>query len=106
MLVLSRKVAERFYIGSEICVTVVRLGGSQVRLGIEAPPDVLIRREACPQIPPPQSRKNNTPPLRHSLALRRARPSRDLGEAPETDTQPPAPSRSARDRRPASCAGS
>ncbi len=37
MLVLTRKLMEKLFIGDNICVTVVRLEGGQVRLGIEAP---------------------------------------------------------------------
>ena len=33
MLVLTRKLMEKLYIGDDICVTVVRLEGGQVRLG-------------------------------------------------------------------------
>jgi carbon storage regulator len=45
MLVLSRKESERLIIGDNIIVTIVRLAGGTVRLGIEAPPEVSIRRE-------------------------------------------------------------
>ncbi|MCO6459243.1 MAG: carbon storage regulator [Pirellulaceae bacterium] len=45
MLVLSRKVGERIRIGDEITITVVRLIGGTVRIGIEAPPSLLIVRE-------------------------------------------------------------
>ena len=46
MLVLSRKVGESFVIGDKIVVTVVRIAGGGVRLGIEAPLDcVVVRRE-------------------------------------------------------------
>lgn len=45
MLVLSRKLGERLRIGDDIVVTVVGLRGRDVRLGIEAPTDVAIRRE-------------------------------------------------------------
>lgn len=44
MLVLTRKLMERLYIGEEICVTVVRLEGGQVRLGIEAPRHIPVVR--------------------------------------------------------------
>jgi carbon storage regulator len=44
MLVLTRKLMEKLFIGDDICVTVVRLEGSQVRLGIEAPREVSIVR--------------------------------------------------------------
>jgi carbon storage regulator len=37
MLVLSRKRSEQILIGSAIRITVVKLEGNQVRLGIEAP---------------------------------------------------------------------
>ena len=45
MLVLSRRQAERVRLGDSITVTVVRVSGDQVRLGIEAPRDVLVLRE-------------------------------------------------------------
>lgn len=45
MLVLSRKQAERIRLGDSITVTVVRVAGDKVRLGIEAPPDVLVLRD-------------------------------------------------------------
>ena len=43
MLVLTRKLMEKLFIGDDICVTVVRLEGGQVRLGIEAPREVISR---------------------------------------------------------------
>ncbi len=45
MLVLSRKVGERIKIGGEITVTVVRVTGGGVRLGIEAPNELPVIRE-------------------------------------------------------------
>jgi carbon storage regulator len=45
MLVLGRKQNERLIIDGRIIVTVVRVSGGQVRLGIEAPADVAIQRE-------------------------------------------------------------
>ncbi|MDR1960504.1 MAG: carbon storage regulator [Planctomycetaceae bacterium] len=44
MLVLSRREGERIKIGNSVTVTIVRLGGDKVRIGIEAPSDVLILR--------------------------------------------------------------
>ncbi len=44
MLVLTRRVKERLYIGENVCVTVLRLASGQVRLGIEAPRDVSVVR--------------------------------------------------------------
>ena len=49
MLVLSRRKGEEVVIGNSIIVTVVRVKGNRVQLGIQAPPDVRIRRaEAKP----------------------------------------------------------
>ncbi len=45
MLVLSRKEAERIRLGDSIVITVVRIGGDKVRIGIEAPKDVLVLRD-------------------------------------------------------------
>jgi carbon storage regulator len=45
MLVLSRRESERIRLGDSIVVTVVRLGGDRVRLGIEAPPDIVVLRD-------------------------------------------------------------
>jgi carbon storage regulator len=52
MLVLTRRLMERFYIGDDICVTVVRVEGGQVRLGIEAPREVPILRGELAGTPP------------------------------------------------------
>lgn len=45
MLVLSRKVGERIWIGEDIAVTVVRITGGGVRIGIEAPEELAVVRE-------------------------------------------------------------
>ena len=45
MLVLSRKIGERILIGDNIAVTVVRITGNGVRIGIEAPSNVAVIRQ-------------------------------------------------------------
>ncbi len=45
MLVLSRREKERIRLGDSIVITVVRLGRDRVRLGIEAPPEVVVLRD-------------------------------------------------------------
>ena len=45
MLVLTRKIGERTMIGEMIVLTVLRASSRRVRLGIEAPPDMTVRRE-------------------------------------------------------------
>jgi len=49
MLVLSRKVGERILIGDQIAITVVRVNGQGVRLGIDAPPNLTVVREELAQ---------------------------------------------------------
>jgi carbon storage regulator len=44
MLILSRKIGERIWIGEEVVVTVVHIDHTRVRLGIEAPRSVPIWR--------------------------------------------------------------
>lgn len=42
---LTRRESERIIIDGRITVTVVRVQGDRIRLGIEAPPEVRIMRE-------------------------------------------------------------
>ena len=44
MLILSRRPNESLVIGSEVTLTVLGIKGNQVRLGINAPRDVVIDR--------------------------------------------------------------
>lgn len=44
MLVLSRKESEKILLGEDIVLTIVRVSGDRVRLGIEAPSEMLILR--------------------------------------------------------------
>jgi carbon storage regulator len=50
MLVLSRKLGEKIVIGDNIVVTVVKIDRNQIRIGIEAPPEIPVyREEIAPQ---------------------------------------------------------
>ncbi len=44
MLVLTRKSQEKIHIGEHVTITVVRIQGNTVRVGIEAPQDVRVIR--------------------------------------------------------------
>lgn len=60
MLVLSRKVNQRIFIGDNVSVTIVAVDRGKVRVGIEAPPEVAIyRQESLPVLgngsPPSQA---------------------------------------------------
>ncbi|MGM0553266.1 MAG: carbon storage regulator [Pseudomonadota bacterium] len=54
MLVLTRETGESVWIGENVRVTVVRVKGGQVKLGIEAPHDVpVLRDELADDLPEP-----------------------------------------------------
>jgi carbon storage regulator len=53
MLVLSRKRSEQIVIGSTIRITIIRLEGNQVRLGIEAPGELVVLRAELIKEPAP-----------------------------------------------------
>ena len=52
MLILSRRESQRIRLGDSIVVTVIRMSGNRVRLGIEAPPDVVVLRDELEARPP------------------------------------------------------
>lgn len=45
MLVVSRKPGERILIGDKIVITVVKVAGGAVRLGVKAPAELPVMRE-------------------------------------------------------------
>jgi carbon storage regulator len=45
MLILTLKEGEKILIGDKITVKVVEIRGNQIRLGVEAPADLLVLRE-------------------------------------------------------------
>ena len=45
MLVLSRKECEKIQLGDSITLTVVKVSGDKVRLGIEAPANIKVLRD-------------------------------------------------------------
>ena len=61
MLVLSRKLGEKIYIGENICITVVDIDRGKIRLGIE-------RRATC------RSTAKSYYPWRRSTPMVRPRP--------------------------------
>ncbi len=67
MLVLSRRIGEKIDIGDGLTVTVLRVTGKSIRLGIEAPDSVSIRRsEITVQNSwpvPPESSSGNPPAI-------------------------------------------
>jgi len=45
VLIFTRRIGEEIRIGDDIRVRIIDIKGKQVRLGIEAPPEVIIHRE-------------------------------------------------------------
>ncbi len=45
MLILTRNISQRIFIGDDITIRVLRIKGNQVALGIEAPDDIKVHRE-------------------------------------------------------------
>lgn len=53
MLVLARLAGETILIGPDIRVTIVRISGNLVRVGIDAPKEILVIREELQGNPKP-----------------------------------------------------
>ena len=45
MLILTRRVTESVIIGKDIIVTVLSVNGSQVRIGVDAPKNIVVHRQ-------------------------------------------------------------
>lgn len=61
MLVLSRRLNQKIRIGEDIVITITKVNGSHVGIGIEAPRDISIRRDELPatiRFPKQQERRD------------------------------------------------
>lgn len=77
MLVLSRKIGETLIIDGNVRVTVVRVSGNRVALGVEAPDDVRVLRGElrpfddedvdAPAAPEPQAKRTSQPTVRNEF---------------------------------------
>ena len=45
MLILTRKIGEGIILGDDIRISILEIRGKQIRIGIEAPADVVVLRE-------------------------------------------------------------
>lgn len=55
MLVLTRKLKEQIRVGNEITITILRVSGKSVRVGIEAPREVRVVRAELPGLDEPHT---------------------------------------------------
>ena len=53
MLVLSRKVGQKIVLGDQVTITINRISGQRVSIGIVAPPGIRIIRAELDTEPPP-----------------------------------------------------
>lgn len=57
MLVLSRKLGQRFQVGHDVRIRIVKIDRNSVRIGIEAPDGVTVyREEILPAVEEPAAR--------------------------------------------------
>ena len=67
MLILTRKLGESIAIGDDIKVSVLGIHGRQVRIGIDAPSDVIVHREEI-YIKVQEENRNASKSLKDDLA--------------------------------------
>ena len=72
MLILSRKESECIHLGDDIIVTVVRVNGDKVRIGVQAPPHVKILRTELELKWGEQSSIEALPSIKENNPIRRA----------------------------------
>jgi carbon storage regulator len=67
MLVLSRKESQRIRLGDSIVITIVKISGDKVRVGIDAPANVLVLRDELEVfVAPADGAASETPALKQS----------------------------------------
>lgn len=65
MLILTRKPVQRIFIGDDIIVTVLRVQGDYVRIGIDAPKDIKIMRDNMHPIDDSENKETNDESIAH-----------------------------------------
>ena len=63
MLILTRRVGESVMIGEDVTITVLRVKGTQVRLGVTAPRTVSVQREEISERSRPEEPGTGTSPM-------------------------------------------
>lgn len=70
MLVLSRKETQRIRLGDSIVITIVKISGDKVRVGIEAPSNVLVLRDELEVHEPAVAASKGLAPAGETVTLR------------------------------------
>lgn len=70
MLVLSRKETQRIRLGDSIVITIVKISGDKVRVGIEAPSNVLVLRDELEVHEPKVAEGKELAPAGETVTLR------------------------------------
>ena len=82
MLIITRRVNEAVMIGDDVVVTIVKVNGAQVRIGVSAPTDVTVHRGEV------HDRINSGEPLRSTASVRQTPGGRGARLRWESATQP------------------
>jgi carbon storage regulator len=76
MLVLSRKESQRIRLGDSIVITIVKISGDKVRVGIEAPTSILVLRDELElreiSAPPEIAERSEEVDVDHPSIIRRS----------------------------------
>ena len=92
MLVLSRKVGQALLFGDEIEVTVLRVDGEQVRLGINAPKRItILRKELLEAVRSEMSEARTNSEKQGAAAADLRQLSQRLKKSPQAPTAPTVP---------------
>jgi carbon storage regulator CsrA len=70
MLVLTRKAQQQIKVGDDIVITILRVRGKQVQVGIDAPRNVRVLRGEVPANEPPREAVVERPLLVHTAGRR------------------------------------
>ncbi len=68
MLVLSRKLGQRFHVGPDVQITIVKIDSHAVRIGIQAPNGLAIYREEIVPITSDAEAEAEVAPLQKAVA--------------------------------------
>jgi carbon storage regulator len=88
MLVLSRRQGEKIIIGKNIQVEILKIKGEKIRVAIQAPDDVGIRRTELPAHPPNDAEPLQQQPMENHSVLLPSNPPPQLPEGPVFNNSP------------------